>query len=263
MTKILLFRQFVASSIRFFTQRAMDFFSFALTIVSVLAGGVACISGFGIGSLLTPLLALKTGTGLAVAGVSIAHFFGTALRFWKWRAHVDKKILLSFGITSAIGGLIGAVFHHFFQNIVLTVIFGCLLLFAGISGLTGLSEKWRFQGALSWSAGALSGLFGGLVGNQGGIRSAAMLGFDLDRKAFVATATGIALAVDLARVPVYLFTQGNEVAEIGFFIILATAGVLIGTEIGVWALGKIPERIFKRIVSAIILVIGIFVLIHR
>src|SRR5271165_3929039 len=121
----------------------------------MLAGGVASIAGFGIGSLITPLLAFKIGTSIAVAGVSIAHFLGTALRFWIWKQYVNRKVLLSFGITSAIGGLIGALFHSIFQNVVLTIIFGCLLTFAGVSGLTGISQKLRFNGPAAWIAGAL------------------------------------------------------------------------------------------------------------
>ena len=157
-------------------------FNIILFFVSVLAGGIASISGFGIGSLITPLLALKMGTGIAVAGVSIAHFLGTALRFWIWRKYINKKVLMGFGITSAIGGLIGALFHNIFGNVILTLIFGCLLVFAGFTGLTGLSQRWRFHGSIAWIAGALSGIFGGLVGNQGGIRSAAMLGLTLKEK---------------------------------------------------------------------------------
>jgi uncharacterized membrane protein YfcA len=241
----------------------MVIFDIVLLLVAVLAGGVASISGFGIGSLITPLLALKIGTSIAVAGVSIAHFLGTALRFWIWKKYVNKQVLISFGITSAVGGLIGALFHNIFQNVVLTVIFGCLLAFAGISGLTGLSQKLRFNGPAAWMAGALSGVFGGLVGNQGGIRSAAMFGFDLRGKEFVATATGIALAVDCARMPVYFFIQWKDILSIWPLIVFASAGVLIGTEIGIWTLGKIPEALFKRIVSVIILLIAIFVLIHR
>jgi hypothetical protein len=241
----------------------MIIFDIILLFVAVLAGGVASISGFGIGSLVTPLLALKIGTSIAVAGVSIAHFLGTALRFWIWKQYVNKRVLLSFGITSAIGGLIGALFHNIFQNVILTIIFGCLLAFAGISGLTGISEKLRFNGPVAWIAGALSGVFGGLVGNQGGIRSAAMIGFDLKGKEFVATATGIALAVDCARMPVYFFTQWKDILSIWPLIVFSSVGVLIGTEIGVWMLGKIPEILFKKIISGIILLIGIFVLIHR
>jgi uncharacterized protein len=55
-------------------------FSIILAIVSIVSGAIASLAGFGIGSLLTPLLALKTSLSVAVAGVSIAHFFGTSLR---------------------------------------------------------------------------------------------------------------------------------------------------------------------------------------
>jgi uncharacterized membrane protein YfcA len=241
----------------------MVIYDISLVLVGILAGGIASISGFGIGSLLTPLLAIKIGTGIAVAGVSVAHFLGTAFRFWKWKRYVNKRVLLSFGITSAMGGLIGALFHNIFQNVILTIIFGCLLVFAGISGLTGISQKWRFRGPVAWIAGALSGVFGGLVGNQGGIRSAAMFGFDLKGKEFVATATGIALAVDMARMPVYFVTQWKDIISIWPLIIFASIGVLMGTEIGAWMLRKIPEDLFKKIVSGIILIIGILVLIHK
>ena len=44
-----------------------------------------------------------------------------------------------------------------------------------------------FHGWAAWIAGAMSGFLGGLVGNQGGIRTAAMLGFEVPRQAFVAT----------------------------------------------------------------------------
>ena len=53
---------------------------------AVAAGAVASVSGFGIGSLLTPLLALHAGTKTAVAAVSIPHLIGTAIRFWRLRS---------------------------------------------------------------------------------------------------------------------------------------------------------------------------------
>lgn len=39
-------------------------------VVAMLAGAIASVSGFGIGSLLTPLLAVRVGTKLAVAGTT-------------------------------------------------------------------------------------------------------------------------------------------------------------------------------------------------
>jgi uncharacterized membrane protein YfcA len=55
-------------------------FQIILATVAVIAGGIASLAGFGTGSLLTPLLSLQYGISIAVAGVSIAHLFGTASR---------------------------------------------------------------------------------------------------------------------------------------------------------------------------------------
>ena len=238
-------------------------FQVILSIVAIIAGGIASIAGFGIGSFVTPLLAFKTGISVAVAGISIAHFGGTALRFFILRKYINKKILLSFGLTSAAGGLAGALLHSVLYSIVLVIIFSCLLIFAGIMEFTGFSEKIRFPGAALWAAGGMSGFFGGLVGNQGGIRSAAMLGFKLEKKEFVATATGIALMVDVARIPVYIITQGEEMLSIWKWILIASIGVLVGTAAGTYMLRKIPEKIFKKSVASIVILVGIFMLIYN
>ena len=51
-----------------------------LAVASVIAGSVASVSGFGIGSILTPTLSLWFDAALAVAAISIPHAIGTALR---------------------------------------------------------------------------------------------------------------------------------------------------------------------------------------
>jgi uncharacterized protein len=129
-------------------------------------------------------------------------------------------------------------------------------------GITGLSRRMRFEGALAWIAGGLSGAFGGLVGNQGGIRSAAMLGMRVSKESFVATATAIALVVDVARMPVYAVVQGKQVLGIWPTLLLAITGVVVGTLAGERVLKKIPEPMFRRVVSLIILGLGVGLLVH-
>src|SRR5262245_39355711 len=146
-------------------------------IVAIVAGAVSAVTGFGIGSLLTPALSMSVGTRTAVAAVSIPHVVGTAVRFWLLQGGVDRRVLWSFGLTSAAGGLAGATLYSVASNRWLNAVFGVLLLFAAASEVTGLARRMRFRGWIAWVAGAVSGLLGGLVGNQGGIRSAALLGF--------------------------------------------------------------------------------------
>ncbi|MGA2905633.1 MAG: sulfite exporter TauE/SafE family protein [Candidatus Korobacteraceae bacterium] len=236
--------------------------TFLLSLAGIVAGAIAAISGFGIGSILTPLLAAWIGTKLAVAVVSVPHFIGTGLRFLVIRQHVDRRALWSFGITSAAGGLVGAVLHIWLRSAVLGYVLGALLVFAGIAGVTGLAARIRFGRRSAWVAGALSGTFGGLVGNQGGIRSAALLGFGLQRDAFVATATAIALLVDVFRMPVYAALQYRQMLSQWPMAAIATAAVVVGTLTGKWMLQRIPQNVFRVVVSCIILALGIWMLLH-
>jgi uncharacterized protein len=231
-------------------------FEFLALAGAVIAGGLAAVTGFGIGSLLTPILALQTDTRLAVAAVSIPHVIGTALRFWLLQGGVDRRVLWSFGLASAAGGLTGAALQGSLGNRWLDVVFGSLLLFVAVSQMTGLAERLRFRGAAAWLAGAFSGLLGGLVGNQGGIRSAALLGFELPKHTLIATATAIGLFVDGARIPVYVATQGTEILAIWQWVALASVGVCIGTVIGSRTLARIPEVWFKRILAGVLALLG-------
>jgi uncharacterized protein len=235
-------------------------FAALLAGAGIVAGAVAAVAGFGIGSLLTPLLATAVGTKLAVAAVALPHVAGTAQRFWMLRRYVDRHVLLTFGITSALGGLAGALIHAEASSRALAIVFGLLLVLAGISQLTGLVERVRWGRAAAWTAGALSGALGGLVGNQGGIRTAAMLGFDVPKEAFVATATAIALFVDGARLPVYLVTEGREIARIWPLVAGATAGVMLGTAVGTRVLGRLPQATFRRVVAVLLLGLGAYML---
>jgi uncharacterized membrane protein YfcA len=232
-----------------------------LAAAGLVAAAVAAVAGFGIGSLLTPVLAGAVGTKLAVAAVAIPHFAGTLQRAWILRRHVDRRVVLRFGITSAAGGLAGALLQARASGRALGVVFGLLLVLAALSELTGWIARVRWGRRAAWFAGALSGLLGGLVGNQGGIRSAAMLGFDVPKESFVATATAIGRFVDVARLPVYLATQGREIAALGPYLLVATLAVLVGTVLGTRLLRRLPERHFRRVVAGILALLGVFMIV--
>ncbi|HEY1939361.1 MAG TPA: sulfite exporter TauE/SafE family protein [Candidatus Angelobacter sp.] len=231
-----------------------------LFFAAMLAGAIAALAGFGIGSVLTPLLALSVGTKEAVIAVSIPHLVATALRFWKLRRNIDRQVLKHFGIASAAGGLMGALLGSRFSSPILAYILGGLLVFAGLTGLTGVSKKMRFGKKTAWLGGGVSGLLGGLVGNQGGIRSAALLGFNLEAKTFVATATAIALIVDGARMPIYFFSSPETVRRLAAWIAAMVAGAVIGTLAGGKVLARIPETYFRRLVGVLVLALGIMMI---
>src|SRR5262245_25452869 len=116
-------------------------FQFVLLAASIAAGVIAAISGFGIGSVLTPVVSTHLDTRLAVAIVSVPHFIGTLVRFARLRQFVNTSVALTFGIASAIGGLGGALLNAYVSGSFLDYVFGALLVFAGLGGITGFAER--------------------------------------------------------------------------------------------------------------------------
>lgn len=231
-----------------------------LFITSIIAGAVAAVSGFGIGSLMTPLLLLWYPPHWAVALVAIPHALASVLRWLRLRKDVVRRVFLQFGVASAVGGLLGALLQASLRSALLAVLLGVLMIVAGVTEMSRRPIPLPEGRAARLIAGTLSGFFGGLVGNQGGIRSAALLGFGLSPRQLVATATASAVLVDLARLPVYLAARGAMLAAEIPLIMTASVGVIIGTFVGVPILGRIPAKAYRPLVGTLLVLLGVSLL---
>jgi uncharacterized protein len=229
-------------------------FFVAVFIVAILSGATATVVGFGIGSMMTPLLAVRFGTTTAVALVTLPHATATAVRCWRLRAHVDRRVLVRFGLLSAAGALAGALIYTRLGPGTLTRVLGGLLL-------TGWASRWQPHGPVVALFGFVSGFFGGIAGNQGGLRSAALTAFGLSPLGFVATATATGLLVDAARTPVYVWHSGPLLLTLWAPIIVATVGVLIGTIVGERMLLGLSPRRFGQTIGVAIGALGIWMLV--
>jgi uncharacterized membrane protein YfcA len=159
-------------------------------------------------------------------------------------------------VASAFGGLAGALLQARLGGTALTIVLGLLLVLAGSGELARRrlplpqTPLWRLFGGVS------SGFFGGLVGNQGGLRSAALLGFRLAPRELVATATASAVIVDVARLPVYLYTAGPVLASHVPLIAATSTGVVAGTFVGVPVLRRVPENTYRQMIGLLLVVLG-------
>lgn len=225
--------------------------------VAAITGTAAAVVGAGVDSVLTPVLSLQVEMRDAVLAVSAPHLTFNALRCFRARKHIDRRILKRFGLTSAVGALAGALAHQAVSSKAITITFALLLILAGLFGVTGLSDKVKFGKRGAWVGGASSGFFGGLTGEQGGLRAAALLGFDIDKEAFVATATAAALIVDAVRIPIYVALRFRDLPKAALPAALGAVFVALGTLLGERVFKEVPENKFTRLVAIALLVIGV------
>jgi uncharacterized protein len=231
--------------------------SIAVAIASFIAGAISAVAGFGIGSILTPVFGLAVGVKLGVAAAAIPHFIGNALRLWTLRDRIDKSILKTFGLMSALGALAGALLHAVAAAPALKIGLAVVLIVTGILGAIGWTDRLRVQRRGASIAGAISGFLGGVVGYQGGLRAAAMLALDIRKEVFVATAVAVAVIVDGARLPVYAFSVGRQLTNMWPLLLIAIGGVIAGTLLGKTLLGRIPEALFRRVISVLLALLGV------
>ena len=234
---------------------AILFFA-ALLAVGALSGATAAVLGFGIGSLLTPLLLTRLEPHLAVGVVALPHLIATAIRFVQHRRWIDRAVLVRFGLPSAVGGLAGALLQDTLRSPMLILVLAVLLVLTGIANLSGGFGGWRPGSAAATVLGLLSGIFGGLVGNQGGLRAAGLTAFNLPPRPYLATSTAVALLIDAARTPVYLLRGSDALVPFVAPIAVATLGCVLGTIAGERLFLRIPRERYRTVVGVAVIVLG-------
>lgn len=191
-------------------------------IVALLASGLTFFSGFGLGTLLLPAFALFMPLEQAVAATAVVHLLNGLFKLALLRRHIDRGMLLRFGVPALLTALIGAwllsrlgalpalhaytAFGHRFEILPLKLVIGVLLLLFALVEVVPKLHGLAFDARWLPLGGALSGFFGGLSGMQGALRSAFLARSGLDKQAFVATGAAIACVIDVSRLTVYAGT---------------------------------------------------------
>ena len=228
--------------------------------IGVLSGATAAVIGFGIGSLMTPLLLTRFSAPVAVGVVALPHLIATGLRMARHRGAVDRGVLIRFGVPSAVGGVAGGLLQGILRSDALIAVLGVLLILTGIANLTNGFGRWQPSAAIAGALGLLSGLFGGLVGNQGGLRAAGLSAFRLEPRAFLATGTAVALLIDLARTPFYLWRGGDVLMGLWLPIGVATAGCVVGTILGERLFLRLSPATYRTLIGVAVVALGIWLL---
>lgn len=243
-------------------------------IVALLASGLTFFSGFGLGTLLLPAFALFMPLEHAIAMTAVVHLLNGLFKLALLRKHIDRTVLLRFGLPAVLAALLGAwllstlgtlpalhvytAFGHRFEILPLKLVIGVLLLLFALIELVPKLRDMTFDARWQALGGALSGFFGGLSGMQGALRSAFLARSGLDKQAFVATGAAIACVIDVSRLAVY---AGTLLAVFGTLDHRLLAGAVLAAFAGAWLgnrmLRKTTLRGLQQIVAAMLFVFAI------
>ena len=176
------------------------------------------------------------------------------------RDYVDFKAVKHYGVWLIIGSILGAVLNNnVSQKPLLAVIGICLVILPILT----LSERWtnyKIPEANDRIGGFGSGFMGGLSGHQGALRAMFLTRRLRDKMNYAATASILALCVDLSRIPVYLFFRYDDIMEYLELTIILVIAALIGVNIGKRWLESMKNIWVHNLVMSGIISSGIFYL---
>ncbi len=245
-----------------------------IVIISVTAFLVAILtffSGFGLGTILTPVFMIFFPVDLAIGLTGIVHFFNNLFKLLLVGRQADKQVLIRFGIPAVVAALLGSwlllnitdlrplfayeMFGRTFEVFPVKFIISILLIIFATIDLIPYFNKLQFGKDKLPIGGALSGFFGGLSGNQGALRSAFLIKAGLSKETFVATAVVVSTFVDFTRLSVYAtrFTKAG-LSDNLTLVVCATLSAIVGAYIGNKLLKKVTLR-FLQVTIAIMLII--------
>lgn len=242
--------------------------------VAFLASGLTFFSGFGLGTLLLPAFAVFFAVEHAVALTAIVHFLnGLYKLFLVWR-HIDRAVVLRFGLLAIAGAFAGAatllwltqvpalysydLFGRAFDVTAPKLVIGIVLLLFGCAELSPAFRRISVPARYMPVGGLLSGFFGGLAGMQGALRSAFLVKAGLTKEAYVATGAAIAFLIDVSRLTVYARLISDEQAAIDYTLLVAAVlAAFLGATLGNRLLPKVKMAAIQTVVAVMLFLVGI------
>ncbi|MDB9834763.1 sulfite exporter TauE/SafE family protein [Candidatus Poseidoniaceae archaeon] len=201
-------------------------------VATFLAAALTVPAGFGLATMITPVVFLWLDPHEAVAVVAIVHGSHNAWKLKVLRQSVDYEAVKRYGWAMVVGALIGAALNTAVEADPLLLIVGIALV---MLPLLSISEKWtnyRLPEAEDRIGGFGSGFFGGLTGHQGALRAMFLQKRLPDKAEYAATAAVLALVVDLTRIPVYVALEGWQILDAGWLILGLVLAAVLGVQLG-------------------------------
>ena len=247
-------------------------------LIIVIAAFVTAIltffSGFGLGTILTPVFMLFFPVDLAIALTGVVHFFNNIFKIILVGRKADRAVLIRFGVPAVIASFVGAwvllhipdsqplfdytLFGKTFEVYPVKLIISVLLIIFATMDLIPYFDKMQFGREKLPLGGVLSGFFGGLSGNQGALRSAFLIKAGLTKEAFIGTAVVVSTFVDFTRLSVYAtrFVKSGLSDNI-MLVVFATIAAVAGAYIGNKLLKKVTIKYIQILIAIMLIIVSL------
>lgn len=228
------------------------------TLLTFLAGILGTITGFGISTVMVPVVLLFLPLPETLLFVGVVHWFGDIWKMYFFKKGIDWKLLIFFGIPGVIMAYIGASLVLTLPERLISQFMGAILISYVIYLLLKPTFKLKKSFLAASLGGAGSGFLGGLTGVGGGaLRAIVLTAFDVPKSTYIFTSGLLGAVIDASRITTY-FVGGTRInSSLTWGLIAFIPASLAGAWVAKKVVDKIPQKVFRNLIALFLLALGV------
>jgi uncharacterized membrane protein YfcA len=247
---------------------------FIICLTAFVVGGLTLYAGFGLGTMLMPVIALFVPIQTAITVTAVVHFLTNIAKLALVGRHADTHVILRFGLPAFLAASAGAwvlgwlsgltsVVHyqllgHQFEVLPVKAVIAVLLLGFVLFELRGSEAALQIERRYLPLGGVVSGFFGGLSGHQGAFRSAFLAKSGLTKHQFLGTSVVVACLVDLSRLVMYSTTLSlQRLGEQSVALLAIVASALLGTVLAARYIENVTMQVIRTLIATLLISIAL------
>lgn len=248
-----------------------------ISVSTLLAACLTFFSGFGLGTILTPVFALFFPVSVAIAMTAVVHLANNLFKIGLVGRDAHWPTVIRFALPAGVAAIVGAnvlaqtsalmpwgSYEWLGRSHDITpvkVLIGAVITIFALLELSPSFARLTFPARWLVAGGLLSGFFGGLSGNQGALRSAFLIKLGLSKESYVGTGAVCTVIVDLVRLAVYGLTlpvalESARNSQSGGLVLVAAISAFLGSYLGKRFMKKVTVRAVEWTVAALMVAIG-------
>lgn len=239
-------------------RQALPMQIFYITLLTFFAGIIGTITGFGISTIMVPVVLLFLPLPETLLFVGVVHWFGDLWKMYFFKKGIDWKLLIFFGVPGVLTAFLGATLVLKLPSQFLSQIVGAVLIAYVLFLLARPSFKIKRNAVAAGLGGAGSGFLGGLTGVGGGaLRAIVLTAFNVPKSTYIFTSGLLGAVIDASRVATYFLTGIRISPLLSLGLIAFIPASLAGAWVAKGIVEKIPQGTFRGIVAIFLLLLGI------
>jgi uncharacterized membrane protein YfcA len=228
-----------------------------IAILSLVAGGVGTLTGFGTATIMVPVLLLTYSLPETLLLSGIVHWFGNLWKIGLFWSGLRWRLIFLFGLPGLLFTWIGASLVYHIEQDILAPLLGASLMLYTIFIFFNQSFRLPATNKIAVIGGTISGFMCGIFGVGGAIRGAFLSAFNLPKAVYISTAGFIGLIIDTGRLTRYLI-EGTTISSLPLWsLLIFICASLAGAVIAKRLVDIIPQQKFRLVIMVFLFAVAI------